>query len=196
MKAPYLLARNILPLEDAHAICQYISHNKHLMGENGNPRFNERNINPAQIEDVAILESFSRVARRVRNTMRAYFDEPNIHIETSYLNYWPVGMDLGLHADNTYYPSLEPNYVWWRTYSAVVYLNGDYTGGEFYFLDGEVIRPSTGDALMFGGGMPYVHGVRPVLSGVRYTIPIWCTDDKNRVHPQMKTDYFTRETIA
>ena len=63
----------------------------------------------------------------------------------------------------------------------ILYLNGDYTGGELYFPTlgkngGELaIKPKAGEMLLFGGDNRYLHGVHEVLSGERYCLTLWLT---------------------
>jgi hypothetical protein len=56
--------------------------------------------------------------------------------------------------------------------SSITYLSEDFTGGETYFEDGTIIKPVTGRTLIFNG-MQYVHGVKKVSDGIRWTVPIW-----------------------
>jgi len=56
--------------------------------------------------------------------------------------------------------------------TSITYLNTDFIGGETYFEDGTLIKPIAGRTLIFDG-MQYVHGVKEVTDGVRWTVPIW-----------------------
>ena len=61
-------------------------------------------------------------------------------------------------------------------YSAVIYLNDNYEGGEIYFPAYDVcIKPQAGDLVCFPDNEKFVHGVKPILSGTRYTSPRWFT---------------------
>ena len=112
----------------------------------------------------------TEVARRLREF---YGEKDEILPEASHIVKWPVGSVLGNHADNAY-ENGKPNYVYWRTYSAIVYLNENYLGGEFYFKRlAYNIKPKTGCLVGFTAGMNHVHGVREVKSSVRYAFPMW-----------------------
>lgn len=61
-----------------------------------------------------------------------------------------------------------------RDLSVVYFINDDYAGGELFFpaLD-LVIEPEAGTLVCFPSDHNYIHGVRPVTSGHRYTIVTW-----------------------
>jgi len=61
-----------------------------------------------------------------------------------------------------------------RDLSVVYFLNDDFAGGELFFpaLD-LVIEPAAGTLVCFPSDHNYIHGVRPVTSGRRYTAVTW-----------------------
>lgn len=82
---------------------------------------------------------------------------------------WDKGTKLNLHVDDLGY--VTDNHI-----PTLIYLNDDYEGGEISFATHNVtIKPKVGDLLIFPGNMHYAHEVREVLSGTRYTLPIWFT---------------------
>ena len=61
-------------------------------------------------------------------------------------------------------------------YACIFFLNDDYEGGEIYFPDYEIsIKPEPGDLLCFPDQPRYVHGVKEIISGTRFTTPRWFT---------------------
>lgn len=71
-----------------------------------------------------------------------------------------------------------PNHTPMRTLSALLYLNGDFDGGEIVLdRQGLVIKPQTGMLLAFPSGPGFPHEVRPVTRGRRYSMPMWFTSD-------------------
>jgi predicted 2-oxoglutarate/Fe(II)-dependent dioxygenase YbiX len=61
-----------------------------------------------------------------------------------------------------------------RDLSVVYFLNDDYSGGELFFPEIDlVIKPEAGMLVCFPSDHHYVHGVRPVTHGHRYTIVNW-----------------------
>jgi predicted 2-oxoglutarate/Fe(II)-dependent dioxygenase YbiX len=64
-----------------------------------------------------------------------------------------------------------------RAVSAIVYLNGDYEGGEVEFVNfGIKIKPKPGMLLLFPSNYPYKHIAHPVTSGTKYAIVTWLHD--------------------
>uniref|UniRef100_A0A8B9J5R7 procollagen-proline 3-dioxygenase n=1 Tax=Astyanax mexicanus TaxID=7994 RepID=A0A8B9J5R7_ASTMX len=70
-----------------------------------------------------------------------------------------------------------------QDYSAILYLNDDFEGGDFIFteLDAEtvtaVVRPQCGRVVAFGGSKENLHGVRAVTKGQRCAVVLWFTLD-------------------
>jgi predicted 2-oxoglutarate/Fe(II)-dependent dioxygenase YbiX len=61
-----------------------------------------------------------------------------------------------------------------RDLSVVYFLNDDFAGGELFFpLLDLAIAPQAGTLVCFPSDHNYVHGVRPVTSGHRYTVVTW-----------------------
>lgn len=60
--------------------------------------------------------------------------------------------------------------------SAIIYLNDDFNGGEYIFpLQNKKFKPKIGDLIIFPGNMHYNHIITKIISGSRYTIPLWYT---------------------
>ena len=80
---------------------------------------------------------------------------------------WDPGTYLNLHVDDLGY--VTDNHI-----PVHIYLNDDYEGGEVGFpTHNLLIKPKVGDFNVFPGNMHYAHEVKKVLSGTRYTLPIW-----------------------
>lgn len=61
-----------------------------------------------------------------------------------------------------------------RAVTAIIGLNEEYTGGEFWFWGGAVKqRIEKGALLMFPASFQYPHGVQPIESGTRYSVITW-----------------------
>uniref|UniRef100_A0A674MBB1 procollagen-proline 3-dioxygenase n=1 Tax=Takifugu rubripes TaxID=31033 RepID=A0A674MBB1_TAKRU len=94
-----------------------------------------------------------------------------------------------VHADNCLLVSemneciKEPPAYTHRDYSAILYLNDDFEGGDFIFtkLDAKTvtaeIRPQCGRMVGFGAGKENPHGVRAVTKGQRCAVALWFTLD-------------------
>jgi len=123
---------------------------------------------PADMQAHKIIKKYSDIAKKYHKELNGFV--PEIFTTEAYLSLWLPGTDAGLHIDS--HPGSEH-----IMYSTVVYLNDDYDGGEIYFPNQSLeIKPSAGDMVLFpSGGHEYFHGVRPVISGKRYTIAMWHT---------------------
>jgi uncharacterized protein YeeX (DUF496 family) len=75
------------------------------------------------------------------------------------------GVPLKSHTDQHTDPSIE--------YASIIYLNDNYNGGEFYFVNKNFeIKPKPGSLLIFPGTQEFEHGVKEPLAGpVRYVLP-------------------------
>jgi hypothetical protein len=98
-------------------------------------------------------------------------EKEKIRAKESYLSVvkWTPGTYLKLHVDDL-------GYVTDNHLPVLIYLNDAYEGGEISFeLHNISIKPNVGDFIVFPGNLHYPHEVKEVLSGVRYTLPIWFT---------------------
>ncbi|CAJ1060655.1 prolyl 3-hydroxylase 2 [Xyrichtys novacula] len=94
-----------------------------------------------------------------------------------------------IHADNCLLDP-EANECWkeppaytYRDYSALLYLNGDFEGGEFIFTEMDAktvtasVKPRCGRMVGFSSGGENPHGVKAVTSGQRCAVALWFTLD-------------------
>ena len=88
---------------------------------------------------------------------------------------WRPGMEQRPHADkqtNDGKPNPFPTY----DINSLFYYNDDFEGGELYYPDHDlVVKPKPGLAVAHPGDVNYLHGVKPVISGQRYTTPSFYT---------------------
>lgn len=57
--------------------------------------------------------------------------------------------------------------------SIIVSLNDEYSGGELYFWENYNVKMSKGDILIFPSSFLFPHGVKKIISGVRYSAVCW-----------------------
>ncbi|KAM6442832.1 prolyl 3-hydroxylase 2 isoform 2-T2 [Liasis olivaceus] len=92
-----------------------------------------------------------------------------------------------IHADNCLLDP-EANECWkeppaytFRDYSALLYMNGDFEGGEFIFTEMDAktvtasIKPKCGRMISFSSGGENPHGVKAVTRGQRCAVALWFT---------------------
>jgi len=91
---------------------------------------------------------------------------------------WLPGNVQSPHADKQL-NSGEPNPFPTYDLNSVIYWNDDFTGGQIYYPEHGLELPiSPGLAVAHPGDINYLHGVREILSGVRWTTPSFYTITK------------------
>ncbi|XP_033938949.1 prolyl 3-hydroxylase 1 [Pseudochaenichthys georgianus] len=142
---------------------------------------------------------FFDVSERVKMTLESYFglDAP-LYFSYSHLVCRSAiaekqeereDLSHAVHADNCLLVSelnecvKEPPAYTHRDFSAILYLNDDFEGGDFIFteLDAKTVtaevRPQCGRVVGFGAGRENPHGVRAVTKGQRCAVALWFTLD-------------------
>lgn len=143
----------------------------------------------------SVAKLYYDLSEKVRIQVQAYFHLPHLYFDfthlvcrTSTANSPANRNDLShpVHADNCLLQKnasciKEPPAYVWRDYSAILYLNGDFDGGEFIFTDSTArrvrvnLKPQCGRMVSFSAGKDSLHGVKPVLHGRRCAIALWFT---------------------
>ncbi|XP_051575692.1 prolyl 3-hydroxylase 3-like [Myxocyprinus asiaticus] len=97
----------------------------------------------------------------------------------------PVHVDNCILDPETRQCWREPPAFTHRDLSAVLYLNDDFEGGEFFFTDRDAktvtakVKPSCGRLLGFTSGPVNPHGVTAVVAGRRCALALWFTTEKH-----------------
>lgn len=119
-----------------------------------------------------ILDKYKIIDRCIEEISKSYGIEKEKVVakeETLGVVKWIEGTYLDLHVDDL-------GYVTDNHLPVHIYLNDDYEGGEINFETHNLsFKPNYGEFIVFPGNMYYPHEVKKVLSGVRYTLPIWFT---------------------
>lgn len=88
---------------------------------------------------------------------------------------WFPGLEQRPHADkqlNDGSPNPFPNY----DLNSLIYYNDNFEGGELYYPQHDIeVKPEPGLAVAHPGDINYLHGVRMVTSGERFTTPSFYT---------------------
>lgn len=107
---------------------------------------------------------------------------------------WDVGESQEQHADGESHDGI-PNETYIVDYGSIVYLNDNYTGGELYFSAYDIsFKPTAGTLAFFPSSTYYIHGVKPVTSGVRYTSPHFWIPVKHRMLVKMTEERYENQT--
>jgi len=129
----------------------------------------------------AANEAASRVytvTLRCKRRSRCILVQPGLFIESFFIACLFSGDSHIAHADNERKEDecWVPNHTPQRDYTGIAYLNDDFMGGELVFPDlNIVIAPRPGLLVGFPSNHEFVHAVPKVLSGKRYSLPIWFT---------------------
>ncbi len=84
-----------------------------------------------------------------------------IYLDNYELVEWPTG---------SYHP---PHYdLPTDIFSSIIYLNDNFEGGETYFSESKIIKPTKGACLTFSNSK-YRHSVNKINTGTRYTFSFW-----------------------
>lgn len=157
---------NFITKEDVVKIVEYAKLNDDLFLEFGNSEkeftfhFDFLNNDIKKLIQKYHKLVFNFVKNEYQTTLKPY-SETKTHLAR-----FAVGHGMHEHFDSS-----KPNDI-----ATLLYLNDDYLGGEIYFPELNInIKPTSGDLLCFPDTPNFVHGVKPILSGIRYTAPYWFT---------------------
>ena len=103
----------------------------------------------------------------IKNKLETKFNI-SLDIQAMEINCWCVGSESTRHIH-------DENNRDGTKYNAILYLNNDYEGGEF-FTDSMQYKPNAGDLLFFNGQTIY-HGLNKVKKNHRYNIIFWWKDN-------------------
>lgn len=135
-------------------------------------------------QEVALTEDLRRRLADIDTANIRKYIEPFFAVRTRdrepslILHYGPGGHYIP-HVDaETLYTDDDGVELWEKTLdrdlSLVYFLNDDFEGGELVFPTFElVIRPQAGTLVCFPSDHHFIHGVKPVTAGRRYTIVTW-----------------------
>jgi hypothetical protein len=81
-----------------------------------------------------------------------------------------VGGFASPHSDNSDFDG-NPSSFQINKYVGILYLNGNYEGGNLYFPEHDIeFKPTPYSFIVFPGGIENIHGVREITEGTRYTM--------------------------
>jgi len=111
---------------------------------------------------MSILKKYGKNSNLIQ---KQFFNiQDDVIITKSFGSLWYPGTFGGPHVDAV---EKEP----FIEYSSVIYLNDEYTGGEIYFPKQNFeIKAKKYSAIFFpGNDVQYMHGVKEILTGMRFT---------------------------
>jgi hypothetical protein len=160
------LVKGFMSSEDADLITKYAKSVDSSFSEFGNGEKEFTFHAEFQDSDIQTLLNFygKSALSFVRNNYAGPFGEYDE--STTHIARFEKGFGMHEHFDST-----KPNDI-----ATLIYINSDYEGGEIYFPDYDIsIKPNSGDLVCFPDTPDFVHGVKPITDGIRYTSPRWFT---------------------
>lgn len=183
---PYLI-RRFASEQDVLQAMAFLSGAEAAFGklDPGGAYWQGRTVSLEQVQDPAARDVLRRLRAAIAQALgdllaRHITGLPRLYSELITYARWPVGYELEPHADSEN-PGGDAHPFPWRDFACVIYLNTDYEGGTIYFPNqGIELKPAPGTAVLFPGTLRYLHGVRPITRGMRYTISAFLTFDPTR----------------
>ena len=158
--------KSFVPYTDIKLIESYAKVNDQLFVDFGN---NEKEFTfHANFTDNNIKNLLQEYQKKVYNFVIENYEGPFQPYDESKIHLARFNEGYGMHE---HFDSTKPNDI-----ATLIYVNEDYDGGEIYFPELNIhIKPQAGDLICFPDTPDFVHGVKPISEGIRYTAPRWFT---------------------
>lgn len=162
--------KGFMPKEVADTIYNYASKYDHEFDEYGNNE-KEFTVNVFKRDDEesrAIKALVTEWGQKVYDFCLQTYGGSLMPYEPrmSHIARFEPGWGMHEHFDIT-----KPNSI-----ATLIYINNNYSGGDIYFPEYEIShKPEPGDLLTFPDNPDFVHGVKAISDGIRYTTPRWFT---------------------
>ena len=164
---------DFLSVEDRKCLMDYYdrSYKRRLAN---NSFWDNRVLQTRRLTNRKVRRVIESIQHRVVVACCKYYDEEYVYPSHTNVVTWKGGMELKPHIDDI-------GHLAHRDYSSIIYLNDDYEGGYTIFPNQNYDSiPKAGKLIVFPSGITHPHGVTEVTSGVRYTMAMWFT--KQRQH--------------
>lgn len=169
---------NLLQPDDCNEIADYVIQDKiNNTQEEGMPWEKGNNILLDHVDKK--FYDYIIAYRWMLNSITSMYFKEIVYPTHSDIVLWNKGDSMIPHVDDGSRGTADDvEGLWFRDYSAVTYLNDDFTGGETFVKD-YVNTPKTGSVIIFPSS--YEHGVHEVLEGKRVTFAMWFTLNPNKI---------------
>jgi hypothetical protein len=131
--------------------------------------------------------SIIEIMKSVKATIKAEFKPAyEIYPDDFIVVRWMKGDDHELHADSEN-PGGQPHPFPWREFTSIIYLNDDFEGGDLCFPNQNVVvTPTPRMLVFFSGKLEYIHEVKQITAGTRYTLSsFWTFDGAQCIYPEI-----------
>jgi hypothetical protein len=125
----------------------------------------------------SIYNLIDKYILKMKNLLENYFSV-ELYSRPPVLIKWFAGLEQRPHADKQLSDG-SPNPFPTYDLNSLIYYNDDFEGGELYYPEHDiVIKPEPGLAVAHPGDIHYLHGVKKIISGERWTTPSFYTVTK------------------
>ncbi len=204
-----IIVEKFLPPESSDKLIRFYNRSKQNLSKSSD---NQVEFNYST--DPRILEMVSGISKKVLGIMKKRYgiNASDYHIDHCSMYARIEGNSCSYHADNiTFFCPVHgrdqsylrahcdgscqgatymPNHTPWREFTALLYLNDDFEGGEIVFEDGpynqlyrKIIPMRANTLVVTPNGKDFYHEVLTVRKGTRYSLHIWYTSDPRYRHP-------------
>ena len=170
LKSQIKYIKGFMDPQEAGLVADYAKKHSELFSNygNGEQEFTVHTYNEIQGVDSDLLDTIQETALMVYSFVLNNYQSKFDHFidEKTHIAKFVEGKGMHEHFDAS-----RPNDI-----ATLIYLNNDYEGGDIYFPKYEMsFKPEPGDLLCFPDNPDFVHGVKPIIKGTRFTLPRWFT---------------------
>jgi hypothetical protein len=170
LKSQIKYIKGFMDPKEAGLVADYAKKHSELFSNygNGEQEFTVHTYHEIEGLDSDLLDTIQETALMVYSFVLNNYQSKFDHFinEKTHIAKFVEGKGMHEHFDAS-----RPNDI-----ATLIYLNSDYEGGDIYFPKYEMsFKPEPGDLLCFPDNPDFVHGVKPIIKGTRFTLPRWFT---------------------
>jgi hypothetical protein len=166
MKELIHLEKGFFKKDEVDAVVEYSRKYAETFQFHQNQEFSIHTYN--EFFDKNILDLLENNSLRTYEYVEDNYEGPFVEWNRFKIHVAKFEVGLGMHE---HFDENRPNDI-----AVLTYLNDDYVGGEIYFPEYDIyIKPEPGDLLTFPDNPNFIHGVKAITSGTRFTAPQWYT---------------------
>jgi hypothetical protein len=165
--------KNFLEPDYCQDLIEYLDKNNEESGDNWKPvcfpGVLGGNVGEPQPTDKISVEDMGKIRDKMHASLEEFLGKKVKNVTMS-AHKFPEGSYALPHSDSA---DIDGSYGAWQMnkYACILYLNSGYEGGQVYFPQHDIeVAPEAGSALLFEGSPQYLHGVKEITSGERFTI--------------------------
>jgi hypothetical protein len=157
------------------------NHNNNINDTKVLPWFEGNALGWCFLKNTSISNEIGIIRNKITDLVKhSYSVDVYPHVTT--LVMWKEGKSMDIHKDNGY--ENDKHTLHMRTYTAVMYINDDFVGGQTRILKENshkteyICKPKKGSVLIFKSDESCLHGVYKIEKGERLTLSMWFAIDE------------------